>query len=300
MREAIAMDAKRAFTIWELLCIIAIIALLIAFFMPALVRVRSYSTETICQSYLRQYSRMGLLYLEDNDGFFPKEASEWLYTKASISKAHPIGCRWHDRAMAPSGEIMLTSQQYQGKMWSYIGYITSRPCPTFRRFAKTRGCENPEHNDRLDIVPQYSYTMNGYLGTTQEGGVLRESEVRNPSEVFFFAEENSWSVRPDHPEFPARWLTAPLSTKALDDTVLLIRPTPQAGDCFATYHNAPSGDLNRGYGNVAFIDGHVETIRARDQLRKNMHGGNSYLGPAGNLTWAWASKSPPPGGWDAQ
>ena len=146
--------------------------------------------------------------------------------------------------------------------------------------------------------------MNGYLGSIQEGGVLRETEVRDPKSVFFFAEENPWSLRPDHPEFSAEWLSAPLSTKALDDTALLISPTPQARDCFATYHGAPGADLNRGYGNVIFIDGHLEKIGAEDQLRKIMHNASgrnqSRLGPAGNLSWAWADKSPPPGGWNAQ
>jgi prepilin-type processing-associated H-X9-DG protein len=162
------------------------------------------------------------------------------------------------------------------------------------------GCENTQHNMELEINPQYSYTMNGYLGSKQEGGVQYESEVRGPAQVFFFAEENSWSTRPDHPKYPAKWLKAPLSTRALDDTALLITPTPDARDCFATYHGASSKDLNRGSGNVVFIDGHVEGIRVEDQLRKHMHGVESRLNSAGNLFRAWASKSPPPGGWDAQ
>lgn len=300
MVNDIDMYNKRAFTIWELLCVIAVIALLVALLMPALSRVRSASTRTICFSYMRQYGIAGVQYLYDNDGIFPDEPNEWLYTKESISDAHPIGCRWHDRAMSPGGEIMSTSQEYRGKMWAYFDQTRIGPCPTFRGFARSRGCENPNHNNDLDIKPQYSYTMNGYLGTTQAGGVLRVDEVRDPRGVFFFAEENSWSLRPDHPTFGARWLSAPLSTKALDDTALLVTPTPQAEDCFATYHNAPRGDLNRGSGNVVFIDGHVELIGVEDQLRKTMHGGNSSLGPVGNLSWAWASKSPPPGGWDGQ
>jgi hypothetical protein len=81
---------------------------------------------------------------------------------------------------------------------------------------------------------------------------------------------------------------------------LLVTPTPQAEDCFATYHGVPRRDLNRGSGYVVFIDGHVDSIRANDQLRKTMHDGNSRLGPAGNLFWSWADKSLPPGGWDAQ
>jgi len=279
--------------------VIAIIALLVALLTPALNRARKMSTRIVCESYMRQYGQMGQLYLEDNDGVFP-EPSEWLYTMKSDSESHPIGCRWHDRAMALGGEIMSTSQEYRGKMWAYLDEISIGPCPTFRRYARSRGCENPNHKQDIDIKPQYSYTMNGYLGTKQEGGVLRVSEVRDPSKVFFFAEENSWSLRPDHPTFGARWLSAPLSTKALDDAALLVTPTPQAEDCFATYHGAPSGDLNRGSGNAVFIDGHVELIGVEDQLRKTMHGGNSRFGPAGNLSCAWANKSPPPGGWDRQ
>jgi hypothetical protein len=292
-------NTRRGLTIWELLCVIFIIALLVALLMPALERSRSMATVSICMSYLRVYSIAGLQYLDDNDGVFP-EANEWLYTQESGSRDHPIGCRWHDRLMAPNGRIMSTSPEYRGKMWEYIGERGIKPCPTFRRYARSRGCENPEHNDDIDIRPQYSYTMNGCLGTTKEGGVLKVTEVRDPSRVFFFSEENSWSLRPDHPKYPAKWLSAPLSMKALDDTALLISPTPEAKDCFATYHRRSSGDLNRGSGYVAFVDGHVMMFRVESQLRKTMHGGKSSLGPAGNLHLAWAGETPPPGGWDAQ
>jgi len=299
MNNNIATNTTRGFTILELLTVLIIIFLLMGLLMPALNRVRQKSTKMICGSYLAGYGKAGQLYLNDNDGVFP-DPNEWLYTMKSDSKSHPIGCRWHDQAMAPSGEIMSASEEYRGKMWSYIDEMYIGPCPTFRRFAISRGCENPEHNQDVDIKPQYSYTMNGYLGSIRNSGVLKETEVRDPGEVFFFGEENPWSVRPDHPKFSARWLSAPLSTKALDDTALLISPTPGAKDCFATYHEALSEDLNRGFGNVVFIDGHVDSISAEDQLRKTMHGGDSHLGPAGNLSWAWANKSPPPGGWEAQ
>ena len=286
--------SKRAFTIWELLCVLFVIFLLAALLMPALIRTRRISTRMVCGSYLRGYGTAGQLYLNENDGLFP-EPNEWFYNPKSDSKSHPIGCRWHDRTMSPQGKIMMTSPENRGTMWPYIPLES--PCPTFRRFARSRGCENPNHNRNIGISPQNSYTMNGYLGSKQEGGVLRESEIRSPG-VFFFAEENSWSVRPNHPKFRAKWLSAPLSTKALDNTSLLVTPTPRAEDCFATYHDAPKGDLTRGSGHVVFIDGHVDKIRAEDQLRKIMHGGNSSLGPAGNLSWAWANKSPPPGEWD--
>jgi hypothetical protein len=299
MINDICINSRRGLTIWELLCILFVIFLLFALLAPAMNRVRRYSTTLVCGSNLSVYGRVGNIYLNDYDGVFP-DAHEWLYSKQSDSKDHPIGCRWHDQAMAPDGKILSTQTEYRGKMWEYIGETGIRPCPTFRRFARSRGCENPDHNGDIDIKPQYSYTMNGYLGSTKEGSVLKVTEAREPSEVFFWAEENSWSLRPDHPKYPARWLSAALSTKALDDTALLISPTPEAKDCFATYHRSPSRALNRGYGSVASIDGHVTRIHAKDQLRKNMHGGKSSLGPAGNLHLGWASETPPPGGWDAQ
>ena len=294
-----AKNIRQGFTIWELLTVIAIIVLLFSLLVPALNRARRYSTYVVCLSNLMQYNQAGMMYLEDNKKVFPEDPNEWLYTKASISKEHPIGCRWHDRSMSPWGEEKIPVE-YRGKMWNYLEDIIGRPCPIFRDIARRRGCENPGHNKEIDIEPQNSYTMNGYLGGRGNECVRNESEVRKPSEVFFFAEENSWSVRPDHPKYPAKWLKAALSTKALDDAVLTITLTPEAKDCFGTYHAVTSKDLNRGSSNVAFLDGHTDRIQVEDQLRKNMHGGRSRLGPAGNLMWAWASKTEPPGGWDGQ
>jgi len=300
MGRDIEQDAKHGFTIVELLIVVAIIALLFALLIPALSRVRMSATYIVCGSNLSQIVKAGLIYLGDNKEVFPEDPNEWLYTKASISKEHPIGCRWHDRTMSYRGEYQNVPEQYQGKMWKYIAETRIGPCPIFRDIAKYRGCENPEHNNKLDIVPQYSYTMNGYLGSKEDGGVLNVSEVRKPGEVFFFAEESSWSIRPDHPKYPAKWLNVPLSTKALDDTILLITPTPQAGDCFAGYHNAYSDDLSDGYCNVAFVDGHVSTVRIEEQLRQKMHGVKRTGNPAGNLSMAWASNTIPPSGWDGQ
>lgn len=289
-------SAKRAFTLVELLCVLSIIALLVALLLPALNKSRSQATVAVCKSYLHGYGMAGQMYLDENNGHFPNKVEEWLYTKASDSEAHPIGCRWHDWRMADEGDIMIEFPEYQGLMWAYINPSRLGPCPTFRRYAELRGCENPNHNDALDIKPQLSYSINGYLGTEAVGGVLREDQVRDPSSVFYFAEENSWSLRPDHPLFPATWLDEPLSTKALDDTVLMIRAGGEAENCFGTYHMDSSKDINRGYGHVVFIDGHVDTILADEQVRTarsyRRRGKNKLHG--GNLDWAWASKADPP------
>lgn len=284
-------NTRRAFTIWELLCVLFVIFILFALLMPALNRVRTQSTRIVCEANLSQYCLAGILYMNDNDSKFPAGENQWLYSEESFSDDHPLGCRWHDIAMAPSSEIMTKNPQYQGKLWEYINNFSHITCPTFRRYARSRGCENPSHLKSISINPQYSYTLNGYLGTARSGSALKESEVRNPSSVFFFAEENSWSLRPNHNKFSARWLPKTLSTKALDDTMLFISPTSEAKDCFATYHGAPSGDINRGYGNVVFIDSHMERITVEKQLEQSESGWPEDA--AGNLSLAWASKELP-------
>jgi hypothetical protein len=181
---------------------------------------------------------------------------------------------------------------------AYAGLRDLNLCPEFRRFAKNRGCENPGHLRSIRIEPQNSYTMNAYLGSERGGAVARLKAVRDPAAVFLFAEENSWTLRPDHPKFPVKELIAPLSTRALDDTALLISATG-AADSFATYHGASSSSPNSGWSHMIFVDGHSDYVRFSDQLRRRAHGGSSEAGPAGNLARAWAASDPPPGGWDS-
>jgi len=238
------------------------------------------------------------MYVSTYGSFLP-EPDTWLYRKDSVNPEHPMGCRWHDQAMGAGRGHTKSQLAYPGAMSSFIGPYNLYPCPTFRRFAEDRGCENPGHLRSIRIVPQNNYCLNAYLGSEREGGVLYPDQLRDPAAVFMFAEENSWTVRPDHPRFPVRNLQAALSTRALDNTILSISATGAAADCFATYHNAPRKDLNLGAGNAVFIDGHVESVAYEDQLRRGMHGGRSRFGPAGNLSLAWASAALPAAGWDS-
>lgn len=299
--------AHKGFTLLELICVIVVIFFLFALLMPSLGKVRKISTRVVCGTNLKAMGTLATIYLDDSDDVFPNP-TEWFYRTKSDTPEHPIGCRWHDWPMEMHGEIMNSSPDYQGMMWPLLSELSKATCPEFRDYAAERGCENPNHNPAIDIRPQFNYTMNAYLGSDIEGGVKRLDNVFKPAAKFFFAEENSWSVRPDHPNYPIQWLRAPLSTKALDDTALLITPTPKAENCIGTFHGA-SRDLSDGQGNLAYIDGHVGIIDMREQLRKNMHGqlnsdssfSRSYdYDPAGNLRAAWPLEEPPPGGWEAQ
>jgi len=67
------MSKRKGFTLVELLVVIAIIALLMSILMPALAKVKKQAKDVICQTQLKQWYLMFMMYTEDNDGFFHGE-----------------------------------------------------------------------------------------------------------------------------------------------------------------------------------------------------------------------------------
>ena len=71
-RETTSRKPPNAFTLIELLVVIAVIALLMAILLPALRKGKQLAQRVRCGSNLRQLAMGWGLYLEDNDGSFPK------------------------------------------------------------------------------------------------------------------------------------------------------------------------------------------------------------------------------------
>ena len=64
-------DKSRGFTLIELLVVIAVIALLMAILMPCLQRVRKQARAVGCQSNLKQWGLIFVMYANENNGRFP-------------------------------------------------------------------------------------------------------------------------------------------------------------------------------------------------------------------------------------
>ena len=248
----------KAFTLIELLVVIAILALLMSILMPALNRVREQANSMVCKSNLRQYGIAGTMYVNDNDLYFPY-AFYWLYTYKSLWSyypVHPLVCRWHDDIVDPP----------DGSLWPYLKAKKIHMCPTFKSLVPTYGTKHAGHVTSININAQYSYAINGFIAfdkfnpnaaNTQEQISLKVTTVKSPGEVFFFSEENLWTI-------PG------ISTFALNDNSIGAGPRPL--DSFATYHSTKrsgsgkGGGLDKGVANAVFVDGHVSEVKAKDTI----------------------------------
>ncbi len=227
----------RAFSLIELLVVIAIVVMLVGILIPGLRSAREKARSTVCKNNLKGYGLALSMYLASNGDCLPNSYT-WLYKHPEIKHRN---CNWHNASLVPDGPL-----------WQYLENKDINMCPTFYSLVPQMGCPAPDHDPAIPINPQYSYSMNGWLGPGPWGVVKKSSDVKNPAGIFSFSEENLWVI-PGFCNF------------ALNSNNIIIFKDGSK-DNIATYHNPPGGDLDSGSANVVFLDGHVTSAMARDSF----------------------------------
>ena len=279
------MRNNKGFTLIELLVVIAIIALLMAVIVPALSVAKERAMEVLCENNIRQFGFGMVMYCDNNDGAFV-DCEDWLY-KNFPGPGYPddatsqpnFSCLWHNQSVYPDGLIM-----------DYLSNSQVQLCPLFKRIGpKLSDCAdgtNPTHNPNIPIEPVFSYSQNVFLGpmgsTTNEDYVRKITQVKSPTTVFAYAEENPYRIPSDGtvPDLPEG------SSTGLNDCLMyvvfpagaaraIIEADPQGKfsteieftDCFGSFHHAKDEHKYLGYSKAVFLDGHIQNVWPEETLR---------------------------------
>ena len=81
---------RAAFTLVELLVVIALIAILIGILLPVLNRARESGNRIACMNNLKQIATAFLMYTQDNKGWFPKDATSGAGQSADCGSAQAV------------------------------------------------------------------------------------------------------------------------------------------------------------------------------------------------------------------
>jgi prepilin-type N-terminal cleavage/methylation domain-containing protein/prepilin-type processing-associated H-X9-DG protein len=239
------MRRQKAFTLIELLAVIAIIALLMAILFPALQAVRKQARAVACQAHLRQWGMIYATFVTENDGQFPNWLDIrdnrhlwygwewcWYYFPPSATNTQP---RWDvptkGIACCPMAAKPSKTSSSETDVWG----------GTFRAWGTRWVYGSYGMNDRI-----YSYTFYKPLGST---GVPRDvrrlmTDIKNPAAMPMLADSiASWSYLVDPNTIPPSHDAIPFA------------PEGPTNSCI-NRHN--------GYVNTVFLDWSVRRVGLKE------------------------------------
>ena len=233
---------ERAFTLIEMLVVIAIIGILAALLLPALARSKQQAAKIQCMSNLRQLQLAWQLYVTDNNGWLPRnnftqEAGKtWIYASWTAGWLD-----YSDNNPDNTNTTLLTTGGF-GRIGQYTANAGIYKCPADKSWANHAGKPQPRIR---------SYSMNSYVGSRQysytDGGAAyyvywKDSDLGKPppAKHFVFIDE--------HEDF-------------INDGFFFFS---MAGGPRAGWIDLPAA-RHQNAANLTFADGHVETKRWLDK-----------------------------------
>ena len=178
---------KKAFTLIELLVVIAIIAILAAILFPVFAQAKLAAKKTSSLSNIKQVELANLLYMNDQDGYFPLgSGNSWWYPNGDG------GWSWDEEPYTKSVGLLQDSTDPKPSPW-WPSWMAS---PTVQISYASNGYAAWD--------PTYGWQTFGVMGLDQswlgnDGGVVSsESKVTQPAATIAFASRfggnNNWGM----------------------------------------------------------------------------------------------------------
>ncbi|MCJ7692333.1 MAG: type II secretion system GspH family protein [Sedimentisphaerales bacterium] len=245
---------KKAFTLVELLVVIATIALLMSILMPILSVARAQGKAAVCKSNIRQLVLANIGYATENDGS---------YAPAALDIIGANKHRWH----GVRDDIDSPFDATKGPLAGYLADGGVKKCPEKVNFR--HGV--PWDWDFEDGCGGYGYNMT-YIGsriweryTAEKCKVTtKDSEVGRPSETVMFADTAMAKLDSGRPYY--------LEYSFAEPPYFVVNGEPVTSWGYAS----PSIHFrHRDKANIGWADGHIGARRMADFDGKNVYGVDS-------------------------
>jgi prepilin-type N-terminal cleavage/methylation domain-containing protein/prepilin-type processing-associated H-X9-DG protein len=218
-----------AFTLVELLVVMAIIAVLSAMLLPALAKGRLSAQRTACESNLRQLGVATEIYLGDSAGFFFKRCAP----PDSAGQQWWFG--WLQGTTVPEGQRAFDLST--GVLFPYLHGSDVRLCPS-------PAWGSPDFKLKgANVI--FSYGCNAYLFTGPGRNPVGANRISRPANLALFADAAQVNIF----QAPA----SPANPKFEEFYYLDLETN------YANFNNQPNGHFRHSHkASVAFADGHVD------------------------------------------
>jgi prepilin-type processing-associated H-X9-DG protein/prepilin-type N-terminal cleavage/methylation domain-containing protein len=219
---------RRAFTLVELLVVIGIIAILIAILLPALSGARQQAQMVNCLSNLRQLAVTAHNYSDQFQGSYP------IAYYSDSTSTQSLNYSWDFTTISDNSTGAISVEP--GLLWLGDTAAKIQQCPSF----------DGRSNTTADPFTGYNYNTS-FIGHGQFEDVpapVKASQVQYPSRCALFGDG-------EYTAGTNKYMRSPFGG-------------PDAGDnSFTSRASGTQGFRHRGKTNVAFCDGHAETVNDR-------------------------------------
>ena len=233
----------KGFTLIELLVVIAIIAILASMLLPALSTAKKTAQRVSCSTQLRQQSLASLLYIDDNEGVLPSHEGGPVMSYYSWGGKRGKEYLADERLINPYVTINRKVKQDDNE-----GVFRVFKCP--KDNGAMRGRWNADRKPSLFDTFGNSYFYNSGGNSNGPDGLhgKKMAAIRSPSQVIL-ANDYSFNAYGWQKEVPGR-AHIPFQ--------------------YSFWHH----DSEPGWGNVAFLDNHIDYFRATYDKPNFQNGSN--------------------------
>ncbi|HOW72169.1 MAG TPA: prepilin-type N-terminal cleavage/methylation domain-containing protein [Phycisphaerae bacterium] len=177
---------RRAFTLIEVLVVVAIIALLIAVLIPSLARARELSMRAVCQSNTHQLGLGWTIYAADFRGnLVSGVAAYWVDNQGWVKQYG----NWDQRNSATFSAAAFTKGIREGALFKYVRNVDSYHCPAVKK-----GYETLTYSTTIAMNP--STPTNTFENWTAWTGAYADGRI--PRNIGHIARPSSRIVFLDH------------------------------------------------------------------------------------------------------